>query len=544
MVIHRRGRHASPVLELKNMRLHAITLVSLVLAAFLSRAAGQEQKPPVEDDVYRMTTFPLPEDVALEVGGLDWLDKERTRLLACTRRGELWVIDNVYADQPALAGQKLKIKNEQGKTVEVDPRPEQLLSFKRMLFGLHEPLGMVVNPGHGFPPGIYMAQRSELTRVADEDGDDLIDLVETFCNGWEISGSYHEYAFGPKLGKDGRLWVTLNRPFGGGQEGKALWRGWAVTVDPKGNMKPVCPGLRSPAGLGTSTDGEMFFTDNQGDHVAAGKMAHLKPGVFHGNPVGLDSIEHPLSNFKLPFENYPKKNLKWGEAVAANPKLLAPTVWFPYPQMGRSQTDILRDDSGGKFGPFAGQTFVGDLSNALVMRVFLEKIDGEYQGACFPFRKDFTPPVLRMAWGKGGTMFVGGSSRGWGGGKRPYGLARLTWTGVVPFEIHEMRARPDGFELTFTQPVDPKTAGDPKSYSMNTWTHFFYSNYGDKRQDEHPVQVVSAKVGKDAKSVVLTLDKMQPYYIHALSAKGVRSAAGLPLLHPDAYYTLNRIPKQ
>jgi hypothetical protein len=30
--------------------------------------------------------------------------------------------------------------------------------------------------------------------------------------------------------------------------------------------------------------------------------------------------------------------------------------------------------------------------------------------------------------------------------------------------------------------------------------------------------------------------------VHELAAKGVRSADGLPLLHPDAYYTLNRIP--
>lgn len=517
-------------------------IVALVTAVH-SRSDAQDTKPPTEDDIYRMVTFPIPDDITLEVGGLGWLDQEQTRLLACTRRGELWVIDNVYTDEPALEGQQLKVKNEEGKTVEVDPRPEQIVRYKRMLFGLHEPLGMVVNPGHGFPDGIYMAQRSELTRVEDTDGDDRIDIVETFCNDWEISGSYHEYAFGPKLGKDGQLWVTLNRPFGGGQEPKAYWRGWAVKINNKGEMTPVCPGLRSPAGLGTICDGEMFFTDNQGDHVAAGKMAHLKPGVFHGQTTGLESLDHPKANFELPFENYPKKNMYWGEAVKENPKLLAPAIWFPYPQMGKSQTDILCDDTGGKFGPFTGQTFVGDLSNAIVMRVFLEKVDGEYQGACFPFRKNFVPPVLRMTWGKDGSLLVGGSSRGWGGGRRPFGLARIAWTGVVPFEIHEMRARPDGFELTFTQPVDPNTAGDVNSYAMNTWTHNYGSGYGDKRHEEHAVKITSAKVGKGGNSVVLTLEQMQPYFIHALTAKGVRNEEGLPLLHPEAYYTLNYVPK-
>ncbi|MEO2034190.1 MAG: MotA/TolQ/ExbB proton channel family protein, partial [Planctomycetaceae bacterium] len=34
------------------------------------------------------------------------------------------------------------------------------------------------------------------------------------------------------------------------------------------------------------------------------------------------------------------------------------------------------------------------------------------------------------------------------------------WTGKVPFEVHEMRAKSDGFELTFTHEIDPKTAGN------------------------------------------------------------------------------------
>ncbi len=413
-------------------------LLFITVLSLTSTTIAQE-KPPTENDYYRMVTFPIPQDVTLEVGGLGWLDKDQTRLLACTRRGELWVLDNVYADTPALAGQQLKVKNAQGKDETVDPSPEQIVAYKRMLFGLHEPLGMVVNPGHGFPDGIYMAQRSELTRVADTNADDRIDVVETFCDGWEISGSYHEYAFGPKLGKDGQLWVTLNRPFGGGQEATAYWRGWAVKVDPQGKMTPVCPGLRSPAGLGKSCDGEMFYTDNQGDHVASGKLAHLKPDVFHGNPVGLESLDHPLANFKLPFEKYPKKNLLWGEALKQNPKLIAPAIWFPYPEMGRSQTDILCDDTGGKFGPFAGQMLVGDLSNAIIMRVFLEKIGGEYQGAASRSAATSSRPCCGLFGGKrarcssaaaAAAGAAGGNRMGWRGSIGP-ARRRLRYTKCV-----------------------------------------------------------------------------------------------------------------
>ena len=518
-------------------------LIIVVALCCLSALPAAAQQNPTESDYYPLVTVPVPEGITLEVGGMDWLDKDRTRLAVCTRRGELWVIDNLYAPQLALPGQTVEGLDADNKKIQVEPQPNQLVKFTRMLFGLHEPLGVLVNPGHGFPDGIYMAQRTELTRVVDSNGDDKIDLVETFNDGWEVSGSYHEYTFGPKMGPDGQLWITLNRPFGGGEEPQAFWRGWAMRIDNKGNISPVCPGLRSPAGIGPNAEGELFFTDNQGDHVASGKLAHLKQGVFHGNPVGLDTLSHPLANFELPFPGYPKKGKMWGEAMEENPKLQAPALWFPYPVMGRSQTDIIVDMSGGKFGPFNEQMFVGDLSNAIVMRVFLEKIGGEYQGVCFPFRKDISPPVLRMAWGKPGTLFVGGSSRGWGGGRVPWGLQRMQWTGETPFEIHEMRAKPTGFELTFTQEVDRELAGKVESYSMEIWSHKYYDRYGDDQQDKHTIEVTAAKVAADGRSVELTIPECKPYYIHYLQARGVRSTAGVPLLHPEGYYTLNSIPK-
>ena len=80
----------------------------VAFATYLLATAAFAQDKPTEDDYYRMVTFPIPDDITLEVGGLGWLDAEQTRLLACTRRGELYVIDNVYAEQLALAGQKLK----------------------------------------------------------------------------------------------------------------------------------------------------------------------------------------------------------------------------------------------------------------------------------------------------------------------------------------------------------------------------------------------------------------------------------------------------
>jgi hypothetical protein len=496
-------------------------------------ATAQEDKP-TEEDYYRMVTIPLPQEAVLEVGGLEWLDDAQQRLLACTRRGELWVIDNAYADAPQAGLLR-------GETAPEGVKEEDVVRFQRMLFGLHEPLGMLRQVGTKYADGIYMAQRSELTRVNDTDGDDRIDLVSTVCNQWEISGSYHEYAFGPKLDGQGRMWITLNRPFGGEPEGKAAWRGWAVTVDDQGRMHPQCTGLRSPAGLGANAAGDMFYTDNQGDWVAVCKLSHLKPGSFHGNPLALASCDEPKSNIKHPGQ--PPSGLKLAEVAEKYPAFMQPTVWFPYPRMGKSSSDVLLDDTGGKFGPFAGQLFVGDQSTSIVSRVFLEKVDGEYQGVCFPFRERFQCGVMRMCWGHDGSMFAGQTNRGWGSaGGKPYGLQRLVWSGETPFEVHEMRAAPDGFDLTFTMPVDPATAGDVKSYGMQAWTYYYHSAYGCPPVDQHALEVTKAEVAPDGRNVHLMIDGLARGHVHALRLDGVRSKSGLPLLHGEAYYTLNRIP--
>jgi hypothetical protein len=166
-----------------------------------------------------------------------------------------------------------------------------------------------------------------------------------------------------------------------------------------------------------------------------------------------------------------------------------------------------------------------------------------YQGACFPFRQGFGSGNVPIRFGKDGSLFVGGTSRGWGSrGNKQFAVERLAWTGKTPFEIHEMRAKPDGFELTFTKPVDPASAGQVASYQMKTFTYIFQAAYGSPEVDATTPKITKVEVGKDNKSVRLWVDGLQEGHIHDLAASGIRSSEGEALLHPQAYYTLNYIP--
>ena len=485
---------------------------AMVLVGCLACASMQGAE---EADYYDMDTFPT-EDLPMEVGAMTLMSDGN--ILVGTRRGDVYVVEHAYGD-PADA------------------------IFRPWARGLAQPLGFLEHDGW-----IYTAQRGELTRMQDSNGDGEADIFETVCDAWDISGNYHEYNFGPRMDKEGYMWVTLNKPFGGQPYAdpdikQSHWRGWAVRINPEsGEMFPMAAGLRSPAGVEDSPWGDIFYTDNQGEWCNASKLSHLEFGDYHGHPWGLPTqkLAGP------PFETMPKPvSGTWMKDMHEQiPQFKMPAVWFPYDKMGKSPSGLRWDLTEGKFGPFAGQLFVADQHHATVMRVQLENVRGHWQGACFPFREGFQCGIIRICFGKDASLFVGMSNAGWGGrGNRPWGLQRLRWTGKIPFEMHEMKARPDGFELSFTKPVDAQTAGDPDSYKMESYTYRLESRYGGPEGDKKDVAITGAKVSEDGLRVRLTLSPIRKGYVHELHTTHLKSRDGAPLLHTEAYYTLAEIPE-
>jgi hypothetical protein len=408
--------------------------------------------------------------------------------------------------------------------------------FTQFAGGLHEVLGLTYRDGW-----LYAEQRGELTRMKDEDGDGRADVFETVADGWEIGGDYHEYAFVSKFDKNGDLWIALTLT--GSFTSDSKFRGWALRYTHDGELIPTTSGLRSPGGLGMNAAGDMFYTENQGPWNGACALKELRPGSFVGHPGGFRWYDDAKNLGPRPLE--PVSGSRMAAEVKKIPELIPPACYFPYPQMGRSASGIVCDTTGGKFGPFENQMFVGDQSDSTIMRVDLEKVNGRYQGACFPFRSGFGSGNLAMLLTPEGSLFVGGTNRGWGSrGSKEFALERLDWTGKLPFEIQTMRAQPDGFTLNFTAPVDPKTAGDPSSYSMRTFTYIYHSTYGSPEVDETKPTIDKVEVSADGKSVRLSVSKIEEGHVHELHANGVRSAENAPLLHKEAYYTMNQIPKE
>jgi glucose/arabinose dehydrogenase len=461
-----------------------------------------------ESQYYQILTLPIPEGVILETGALQVMPDGQ--LAVSTRIGDIYLVEGAFGNPPAG------------------------VKYHPYASGLHEVLGLTLRDGW-----LYATQRGEVTRMKDLDGDHRADLFETVSDDWGITGDYHEYAFGSKFDKDGYIWVTLTLT--GSFTSETEFRGWCMRISPDGKTIPTCSGLRSPGGIGTNSVGDMFFSENQGPWNGSCALKHLTPGAFVGNPSG--NIWYKLTTALGKRPQDPQSGSRMHIEARKIPELLPPAVLFPYPQMGQSASGIACDGSSGKFGPFSNQLFVGDQTHSTVMRVYLEKVNGRYQGACFPFRQGFASGNLSLEFAPDGSLFVGGTDRGWGArGGKPFALQRLIWTGKVPFEIREMRAKSDGFELTFTQPIDSSTAADPASYRMETYTYIYQSNYGSPEVDKTTPLIKRVTVAKDGLSIRLAVDGLQEGHVHELHLAGVCSAKGEALLHPVAYYTINYIP--
>lgn len=460
-----------------------------------------------EREHYEITPYPFPADMVLEGAGIDVLPDGR--LVVSTRRGELWLVDGAFGDDFSQA------------------------RFTLFATGLHEPLSVFFDNGW-----FYVTERTGITRARDTDGDNRADESEIITDQFGVTGNFHEYAFSSHPDRNGNIWVSLCLT--GASTSEVPWRGWVVRVTPEGKIIPTAAGVRSPGGIGFNADGECFFTDNQGDWNGTSSLKHVVPGSFQGAPPSLVWWDRAGPNFGAkPLEPSTGRILT---DRLADPTFIPPAVLIPHNRAGRSPTAIVFDRSG-KFGPFGRQLFVAEHTFSQITRISLEKVNGLYQGAVFPFISGLESGPIGMTFAPDGSLIVTGSARGWGAkGGKSFHFERIRWRGKTPFEPLEIRAQPDGFVVTFTEPVDPATAADPASYAVEAWTYLHSPAYGSEEMDRVIPTVTQSTVSADGLSVRLVVTPLTRGHVHELRLDGVRNRRGESLVHPIGWYTLNEIP--
>lgn len=457
----------------------------------LDRLLDRDFPPTGEGQHYRIESLPLPPDTLVEVGGLAF--RPDGKLFVATRRGDVWLVTNPLAE-------------------DVDQ-----IHWQRFAIGLHEPLGLLADGNHS----LWAMQRPELTLLRDTNGDDVADEYDTMCDRFGISGDYHEFAYGPVRDALGDLFVTLNLAFSK-ERPEVAYRGCCAKIGRDGTFTPWAFGLRSPNGVAFDPAGRLFYTDNQGEYIPVCKLQEIRRGEFYGHKAALPWMP--------------------GVAEGETPEVVQPAIWFPF-AVARSAAEPVWDTTAGRFGPFAGQCFVAELTNSLVMRCSLEEVQGRMQGACFGFRTGFQSGVNRLAFAPDGSMFVGETNRGWGSlGGQTHGVQRVVYTGNVPPEIHSMNITADGWDLKFTKPIDVAKAAEAERWFLESYTYHYWDTYGSPEIERRENKITEIRVASDGLTAHITVPERDKRRVYHLRLKDVPTDEGEKLLHPDAYYTLNELP--
>lgn len=432
-----------------------------------------------------------PDGFSPKVGGMDFLSDGRMVISTWDAEGAVYVLDGVQTGDPSQ------------------------ITYEKIATGLAEPLGLKV-----VEDTIYVLQKQELTKLIDHDEDGIIDEYRTLSNNWLVSANFHEFAFGLAYASP-YFYCTLAigiLPGGASAPNQPKDRGKVLRVhEATGETRFVANGLRTPNGIGFGVDEELFVADNQGDWLPSSKILHVSEGAFF-NSFAVDSAANSRKTVKKP------------------------AVWLPQDEIGNSPTTPLAIE----VGPYAGQMIHGEVTHGGVKRVFMETVEGNYQGAVFRFIQGLEAGVNRMVWGPDSALYVGGigSTGNWQHtGKLWYGLQRLAYNGQPTFEMLAVRAKSDGVEIEFTEPLADGLGGDPTEYDIQQWRYEPTPNYGGPKLDQERLSVAGVHLSEDRKRLFLELPDMKAnrvVYVHLPSYW--TSSANREIWSTEAWYTMNAIP--
>ncbi|MDB4265255.1 hypothetical protein N9891_00745 [bacterium] len=280
-------------------------------------------------------------------------------------------------------------------------------------------------------------------------------------------------------------------------------------------------GYRTPNGIETGPNNEVWVTDNQGIFNPANKLIRVENGNFYGHYLLTDGGRAAA---------YQPNNV---DPVKGSPKGQSPaTIYLPQGIVARSpaQPIVLRDEKG-ILEPYNDQLLLCEFTSGRLLRVFSEEVDGVWQGVVFqhsggPAHKSgkggFTAGPNRIEQGPDGNYYIGqiGAGNLWTYNQTDFGLQRLRVKSQeeVPADFNEIlavRVVEGGFELEFLKPI-PKSSIDLKKIQITQWTYFPSSRYGGSNQGTiklKPQSITLDESGRKATLIINGLKDGSPKYV-------------------------------
>ena len=421
-----------------------------------------ENFPYVVDSITPPLTNPY--NAWIRFGGFDFLPDGRAAL--CTWSGDVWIASGLDAGLKEI-------------------------TWKRYASGLFQALGLKVVDGQ-----IYVLGRDQITRLKDVNNDGEADFYENFNNDVQVTPGFHEFALDLHTDPQGNFYFAKGGPVNPGGRGwgpLSEHNGCVFKVSKDGEKFEVyATGVRAPNGIGVSPEGVVSCGDNQGTWVPACYVHIVQPGDF----VGVTDLAHR-----------PEKPTAHGTHICYMP--------MDVDNSGGAQVWV----TGNKWGPLENRMLHLSYGQASVNLVLSEKVDGKIQGGVVRLPLKFDTGIMRARFNPAdGQLYVAGL-RGWQTkGSKDAGFFRVRYTGAPLTVQSSLRVTNKGLHIGFTNPVDPKSAGDAENYSVEQYNYRWTEAYGSpdykpsdpEKKGRDPVEIKSVKVASDNRSVFLEIDGLTP----------------------------------
>ena len=416
-----------------------------------------EQEGPFQVDIMN-PPFDSPWKNQFRLSGLDFF-KDPNKGVICSTDGDVWLVEGFTKNS--------------GK-----------LTWQRIASGLFQPLGIkVINEE------IFVTCRDQLVRLHDYNGDMETDFYESFNNDHQVTDHFHEFAMGLQADKEGNFYYAKSARHA--REALVPQHGTLIKVSKDGlKTEIIATGFRAANGVCLNPDGTFIVTDQEGHWNPMNRINWVKKGGFYGNMFGFNPPADSTENgMELP--------LAWVER-----------------DRDQSPSELLWVNSK-KWGALDGKLLNLSYGYGKVFVVPFEKIGDQVQGGIFelPIPR-FSTGVMRGRFNPGdGQLYLCGLSA-WGSTQPQLGglyrIRKVDQPMTIPIGIE---ANKKGVKLVFTDRLDEGSIAELANFQVRTWDLLRSRKYGSKHHNEKTLEVSSAVLGKDKKSVQLNIPNIEPTWV-------------------------------
>lgn len=425
------------------------------------------------------------------------------------------------------------------------------VKWKRFASGLFQPLGCKV-----VDDKIYVTCRDQITRLSDLNGDGEADFYECFNNDCVVVDNYHEFALDLQTDSKGNFFYAKGSPWT--PTNVSPHQGTMLKLSKDGSKLEVyATGLRAPNGLGMGPKDTLTFSDNQGHWMPANRLNIVKEGGFYG----MTPAAHRTLTFKKPdgteFSANPSdaaaradfKTEFWGNAQTPLPTkgYDLPLCWVPM-EIDNSSGGQVWVPPGEKWGPLGGRMLFMSYGKCSLFNVLREDVGGVEQGGLCRFPLKFKSGIMRGRFSPvDGQLYVSGLNVWQSNASKDGCFYRVRYTGkpvVRPVELH---AAKNGIAITFTAPLDEKSATDAQNFAVQQWNYAWTGAYGSPdisvadptKKQRDTLEVKSVKLSPDKKTLTLELPDVQP--VMQMKIKFKINAADGQVLEQEIHNTIHKV---